>query len=246
MTHGIVTDEVSRSVLAEQLRELLLAKVGGLERFASGWSWRSHSPRKRAEQAIAGAVSILENGVSLLTDEGLPPEQVAAWRDKAISLWLAYEAAGARTANPMITGPANFPVERNRKALDAERKRGEEYYEHVDHPARYLARLRRSADKAALSQEAASVEHRTLVFPGVKLVQNEPLDRIQLLFDGKPEAETIATLKSEAFRWSPRETAWQRKNTNNGVQAAYRVLKFLGHSSGKLLPSLAPEASAHG
>lgn len=102
----------------------------------------------------------------------------------------------------------------------------------------WLERRHRSAEKAALSEEAAAVDHRTLHFPGVKLVQNETLDRIQLLFDGKPDPETIGKLKGEAFRWSPREGAWQRKNTNNGVQAAYRVLRGLGHEKGSLSPTL--------
>jgi len=232
-----MSTEPPLSAIAAELHDLLLSKVGGIERFATNWSWRSHTPRVRAESAIAGARTMLENGVSLLTDEGATPEQVAAWRDKAIGLWLAYEAAGARTANPMVTGPANFPVDRNRKALDSERRRGEEYYAFVDHPNQYLQRLKRSADKAALSAEAATVEHRTLEFPGVKLVQNTTLDRVQLLFDGKPEPETIATLKGEAFRWSPREGAWQRKNTNNGVLASYRVLRSMGHEKGSIVRS---------
>lgn len=150
---------------------------------------------------------------------------------KAIRLWLAYEAAGARTANPMITGPANFPVARNQKALAVERKRGEEYYAFAHRPTSWLAQQARREAKAALSAEAANTEHRSIERPGVKLVQNTTLDRIQLLFDGKPEPETIAQLKREAFRWSPREGAWQRQNTNNGVQAAYRILRFLGHGA---------------
>jgi len=228
-----MTDTMNGPVtpLAQELRDLLTEKVGGLDRFAGNWSWRSHTPERRAEQTLAEAVSTLENGVSLLSNEGLAPDLVAAWRNKAVTLWLAYQAAGARTANPMITGPANFPVERNRKAMESERRRGEEYYEHVDHPTRYLARLKRSADNAALSAEAATAEHQAIEFPGVKCVQNTTLNRIQLLFDGKPEPDTIAKLKGEAFRWSPREGAWQRQNTNNGVQAAYRVLRSLGHGA---------------
>jgi len=169
------------------------------------------------------------DGVEALTERGASPEQVEEWTAKAIRLWLAYQAAGARTANPMITGPANFPVARNDKAMAAERKRGEEYYAFAHRPLSWLEHQTRRAEKAALSAEAATVEHRSIKFEGVTLVQNTTLDRIQLLFDGKPEAEAIAYLKREAFRWSPREGVWQRKNTNNGVQAAYRVLRFLGH-----------------
>lgn len=226
----------NESSFADHLRTILLERVGGVEAFSRNWSWRSHSPKERAEQAISGAVTLLENGVTFLTEEGVAEEQVAAWREKAISLWLAYEHAGGRTANPMITGPARFPVEKNRKAMEVERRRGEEYCAFADYPNRYLERLQRSAVKAALSAEAATVEHRTLNFPGVRLVQNTTLNRIQLLFDGKPDPETIGTLKGEAFRWSPREGAWQRQNTNNGVQAAYRVLRSLGHERGTLIP----------
>ncbi len=217
--------------MSNELEAIILGRVGGIDHFSGNWAWRSHSPKQRAEQSVADAVSLLGDGVSLLTDRGATPDQVTAWRDKALGLWLAYQAAGARTANPMITGPARFPVDKNRKAMDAERKRGEEYYDFASHPSRYLERLQRSADKAALSAVAATVDHRALEFPGVKLVQNTTLNRIQLLFDGKPEAETIAKLKGEAFRWSPRESAWQRQNTNNGVQAAYRVLRSLGHGA---------------
>jgi len=216
---------------ADDLRQRIIAAVGGFERFSRNWSWRSHSPNQRAESAIAGAVTLLENGVSLLIGEGFPPEQVEEWVSKSIRLWLAFQAAGARTANPMITGPANFPVERNRKAMETERKRGEEYYAFVDRPMRWIQQQKLRAQKAALSVEAASTEHRAIEFPGVKLVQNTTLNRIQLLFDGKPEPDTIAQLKREAFRWSPREGAWQRQNTNNGVQASYRILRSLGHGT---------------
>jgi hypothetical protein len=221
------------------LRQRLISAVGGLDHFARNWNWRSHSPNQRAESAIGDALTMLENGVRLLSEEGVAAEQVEEWTSKAVRLWLAYQAAGARTANPMITGPANFPVARNRKAIETEQRRGEEYYAFADHPDQWLRQQKRRAAKVALSAEAASTEHRTIERPGVRLVQNTTLDRIQLLFDGKPEPDTIAQLKREAFRWSPRETAWQRQNTNNGVQAAYRVLRFLGH--GPAAPNLTPD-----
>ncbi|KFL47956.1 hypothetical protein IL54_3383 [Sphingobium sp. ba1] len=216
------------------LQDRLVAAVGGMERFSSNWSWRSHSPKQRAESAILGAVETIGDGITALAAKDATADQVEEWTAKAISLWLAWQAAGARTANPMITGPANFPVARNQKANAAEQKRGEEFYLFAHRPIAWLDRRHRSAEKAALSAESATVDHRALEFPGVKLVQNTTLDRIQLLFDGKPAAETISQLKKEAFRWSPREGAWQRQNTNNGVQAAYRVLRFLGHEKGTL------------
>lgn len=215
--------------MSAALHDRLVAAVGGMGRFAGNWSSRSHSPKQRAESALRSAVEDIGDGITALTDKGATAEQIEEWTEKAIRLWLAYQAAGARTANPMVTGPANFPVARNQKAMAAERKRGEEYYVFAHRPVSWLERRHRSAERAALSAEAATVEHRTLEFPGVKLIQNTTLDRIQIVFDGKPDPETIRLLKGEAFRWSPREGAWQRKNTNNGVQASYRVLRALGH-----------------
>lgn len=216
---------------SRSLHDRIIVAVGGIDRFAGNWSWRSHSPKQRAESAVLGAVETIGDGIATLNEKSAAAEQVEEWTDKALRLWLAWQAAGARTANPMITGPANFPVARNQKANAAEQKRGEEFFLFAQRPVSWLERRHRSAEKAALSVEAATVEHRTIERPGVKLVQNTTLDRIQLLFDGKPEAATIAQLKGEAFRWSPRESAWQRKNTNNGVQAAYRILRLLGHGA---------------
>lgn len=211
------------------IHERLVAAVGGIEHFRGNWSWRSHSPEKRARDALADATVMIEQGQAMIVALGGCPEQVEQWTAKAIKLWLSYQAAGARTANPMVTGPANFPVARNQKALAVEQRRGDEWFTHATGARAWINYQKRRAAKAALSAEAASVAHRTIEFDGVKLVQNTTLDRIQLVFDGKPDPETIALLKEAAFRWSPREGAWQRKNTNNGVQSAYRILRALGH-----------------
>ena len=56
-----------------------------------------------------------------------------------------------------------------------------------------------------------------------KLVENTEIMRIQFLFDGKPEAEVRDVLKSNGFKWSPKNSAWQRQLTNNGKYAAKRV-----------------------
>lgn len=102
------------------LQDRITAAVGGMDRFASNWSWRSHSPKRQAEEAVSEAVATVGDGIAALLEKCATAEQVEEWTEKAIRLWLAYQAAGARTANPMITGPANFPVARNQKAMAAE------------------------------------------------------------------------------------------------------------------------------
>jgi hypothetical protein len=53
---------------------------------------------------------------------------------------------------------------------------------------------------------------------------NYEMNRVQLLFPGKPDAATRVLLKQHGFRWSPSEEAWQRQLTGNGQYAARQVL----------------------
>ncbi|MDE7065104.1 MAG: DUF3560 domain-containing protein, partial [Desulfovibrionaceae bacterium] len=48
-------------------------------------------------------------------------------------------------------------------------------------------------------------------------------NRIMFLFDGKPEADIRALLKSHGFKWSPTRGAWVRMLNNMGCYAAERV-----------------------
>lgn len=52
-------------------------------------------------------------------------------------------------------------------------------------------------------------------------------NRVQFIFDGKPEPAVRGILKRYAFRWSPSRGAWVRQATANGIYAAKRVRKEL-------------------
>jgi len=45
-------------------------------------------------------------------------------------------------------------------------------------------------------------------------------NRIQFIFDGKPEGQVRAVLKKRGFKWSPSRGAWVRKLTGNAKMAA--------------------------
>jgi len=47
------------------------------------------------------------------------------------------------------------------------------------------------------------------------------------IFDGKPEAEKRALLKSHAFKWSPSRNAWVRQLTGNARYAGQCVREAL-------------------
>jgi hypothetical protein len=84
-----------------------------------------------------------------------------------------------------------------------------------------LATLRRTQERGTISQ---TVETETAAF---EVKENADIARLQLIFPGKPDAETRALLKSNGFRWSPRETAWQRHLNEAGRWAAKRVMAAL-------------------
>lgn len=48
-----------------------------------------------------------------------------------------------------------------------------------------------------------------------KLVVCYDDERYRFIFDGKPDQEVISLLKSNAFKWSPANGAWQRQITSN-------------------------------
>lgn len=63
-------------------------------------------------------------------------------------------------------------------------------------------------------------------FDGGRVVVNTTENRLQIIFDGKPDADIRTELKGEGFRWAPSQGAWQRQLTDNAMRAA-RWLKCI-------------------
>lgn len=118
----------------QEIREKLAAAVGGEERFAGSFSARTfrdlnERAKRELDEAARSAAAVIELVVHELKREGLEEHSqfdAADFVSRYVSKWAAYQAAGARTMNWMITGPARFPVDRNRKRMDTEHKRLEE------------------------------------------------------------------------------------------------------------------------
>ena len=60
-------------------------------------------------------------------------------------------------------------------------------------------------------------------FDGGRVVMNTTENRLQIIFDGKPDADVRTELKGEGFRWAPSQGAWQRQLTDNAMRAARRL-----------------------
>ncbi len=73
--------------------------------------------------------------------------------------------------------------------------------------------------------ENAPTETKETNYGEIKVIENVEINRIQIIFPGKPSKEVRTALKSHGFRWSPRNTAWQRHLNNSGRYQAENVIK---------------------
>ena len=60
-------------------------------------------------------------------------------------------------------------------------------------------------------------------FESGKVIANKEVNRLQIVFDEKPEEELRAKLKLNGFKWSPSQKAWQRLLNQNAVRAVKRI-----------------------
>jgi len=173
---------------------------------------------------------VLEAATAEMHEAGASGDLQREWLALAIKKWAAYQHAGARTINWMVTGPARFPVERNNKAMRVESKRLDEYLQFAAGAAQWVARRDKIADRREMVRADAEsgVEHKEKRFGDVRVILNKALDRVQIVFPARPSDDERRVLKARAFRWAPRVGAWQRQLTQNGVWAAEGVMKELG------------------
>ena len=103
-----------------------------------------------------------------------------------------------------------------------------------------IRRLKQRIEQLTYNQEVGFVGWK---FPGGEAVVNTDNNRLQLLFDEKPNAEKRTMLKQRGFHWSPSEQAWQRQLNENAIYAASRI-SFVTPESGVSPVSLQPKAPA--
>ncbi len=85
---------------------------------------------------------------------------------------------------------------------------------------RVKARLEELDKREQAQKDGASNNEK---FDGGEIVRNIKLDRLQIIFDDKPDEETRNALKRNGFRWSPSNKAWQRQLTENAERALRAV-----------------------
>lgn len=191
----------------------------------------SHTPDVRGRQEVQSYIDSIEEFHSALlaaadTDEKIEfaDEVTERYRVAYLSKNSALLASRSRVMSAMITGPARFPVARNQKRMDAYEKRAKEFY---DWSSRFQSAALRDLKKVGLPPAPIDPNKPTgseaIEVNGVQVVKNHDLDRVQILFGGKPDPDTIKALKGSGWNWSPRNSAWQRKLTEAAFRSAQQI-----------------------
>jgi hypothetical protein len=83
-----------------------------------------------------------------------------------------------------------------------------------------IKRLERLASIA----ETTPIEERTEEVNGIQIIDNIEANRLQIVFPGKPDADTRTKLKKAGFRWSPTNGAWQSYRNYHAESRAKEII----------------------
>lgn len=87
-----------------------------------------------------------------------------------------------------------------------------------------LAAIKATEDAIKRHTAMASREDKEIPFEGgiVEICYSE--ERVRIRFNDIPDSDARTRLKACAFKWSPKNGAWQRQLTDNAIRATKRVL----------------------
>ena len=118
-------------------------------------------------------------------------------------------------------------MEKEREKIKNENKEARKIKKKPPHPPFVLrnlsANIKRVKERIQYLTELKSIEEEETTINNITLVINKELNRVQLIFPGKPSVQTRNNLKANGFRWSPRSKTWQRMISDYAREAAAKI-----------------------
>lgn len=196
----------------------------------------SHTPEGRGESEVADYVSSIQSfndklAVVADTDDRLVEAvaQSERYREGYIKRLSDVWTSRSRMMSTMITGPANFPVRRQEKVWASFEKKSKEFRGWQERALKAAVKaIKAVGAEPVIKPEGAKTGTEELQVGEVLIVVNHDVERVQIIFDGKPSPDVISELKGAAWNWSPRNSAWQRKITNNSIYSAKHIAAKAG------------------
>lgn len=87
------------------------------------------------------------------------------------------------------------------------------------------AEIRRLKKRKKELKELDELNFQDIEFEGGKVILNRDVNRLQVLFDEKPDENIRNILKNYSFKWARSQGAWQRLYNKNGIYAVKCILR---------------------
>jgi len=189
-----------------------LAKRG--QQSYSLWEYKENSATISYRNEIDEVFELAE---SIKNEYGIDiQEKLQYWADryaKKMADWInTKNGIDASHVSWAIAGPANYNMKKHNQRMNRLGKIFAEYkqFEEIKNKIKALKYYKPKIEKKGEINENYNFENDYF-----EVIQNEDLNRIQLLFNGKPDEEIRTILKKSGWRWSPKNNCWQRQLTGN-------------------------------
>ena len=159
-----------------------------------------------------------QNGLANVTWADRTDEEKA--KRKEVLAQTVKEARGKGYSDAAIREGINSPFIANQTA---ELRRNKQRLEELQKRQEVIAEKQNAENSGEAGKNSGRVD-----FDGGYIYENPELDRIQIIYDSKPERDVIDKLKHNGFRWSPSQGAWQRQLNRNGRMAVNRIMAETG------------------
>lgn len=190
---------------------------------------KSFEMRDKA-QYYAGKAQIIEGNTAIFSDD---PEALVKLGQKLKSLQDAQEFM--KSANKYIKKNdresfLKMPLATAKMWEDLTATNGVGHigfaYYNLSNNSANIRQVQKRIDKLRKQEERQPIDK---LINGIRIFENREANRLQMIFAGKPEEELRKQLKSNGFRWSPTEGAWQRQISNSAYQNACRIAESLNN-----------------
>jgi hypothetical protein len=151
----------------------------------SAYNAVSFDPDRQGDRERESYVKTISYMIDLaeikLTDETQIDKAVEflnSFREKLLTKWIDYLSAKSRCMSSMITGPANFPVERNRKRLGTEHKRSVKLSEFIDNSEKNMLKMLENSKP----EEIKNLEIKNQITNNIKAISRNIEDSKKLIY----------------------------------------------------------------
>ncbi|MBN1076019.1 hypothetical protein DVV91_16990 [Clostridium botulinum] len=89
-------------------------------------------------------------------------------------------------------------------------------------------RIKNIKDRIKHLEKLSQQETKETEINGIKIIDNVEANRLQIIFNDKPNEDIRKKLKSNGFRWSPSNNAWQRYRGSEAERKAKIIIESMG------------------